>query len=131
VLLRRLAYDAKFERKLLRQPTFNHSFLTAAGDTNPSLSWSLSQSIGRQAGGSVFASCLLYSIITASDRTEGFYSREKVSFEELNDERQPTRDKKGKLIKIREDDEGEEMSLSMAALTQQNEFDNRMSSTTE
>jgi hypothetical protein len=101
------------------KPTFNHSFLTAAGHTNQSLSWSLSQSIGRQAGGSVFASCLLYSIITASDRTEGFYSREKVSFEELNDEGQPTGDKKGKLIKIREDDEGEEISLSMAALTQQ------------
>jgi hypothetical protein len=101
------------------KPTFNHTFLTAAGSKHPSLSWSLSQTVGRQAGGSVFATCLLNSIITASDRTEGFYSGGKDYFEELNDKGQPMGDMKRKLIKVRENDEGEEMSFSMAALTQQ------------
>jgi hypothetical protein len=101
------------------KPTSNHTFLTAAGSQNPSLSWSLSQTVGRQAGGSVFATCLLNSIITASDRTEGFYSRGKGYFEELDEKGQTTGDMKEKLIKVREDDEGEVISLSMAALTQQ------------
>ncbi|KIN06972.1 hypothetical protein OIDMADRAFT_150218 [Oidiodendron maius Zn] len=69
------------------KPRFNHTFLTAAGSESESISWSLSQTVGRQAGGSVFATCLLNSIITASDRTG--------------------------------DDKGEDISLSMAALTQQ------------
>ncbi|KAH8588568.1 hypothetical protein B0O99DRAFT_638995 [Bisporella sp. PMI_857] len=101
------------------KPAFNHSFLTAAGSEDESLSWPLSQTVGRQAGGSVFATCLLNSIITASDRTEGFYSGKKVYFEELNDKGQPTGDMEGKLIKVQENDEGEDISLSMAALTQQ------------
>jgi hypothetical protein len=101
------------------KPTFNHSFLTAAGSQNTSLSWSLSQTVGRQAGGSIFATCLLHSIITASDRTEGFYSGGKVYLEELDDKGQPTGHIEGKLIKVQENDEGEDISLSMAALTQQ------------
>jgi hypothetical protein len=101
------------------KPTFNHTFLTAAGSENMSLSWSLSQTVGRQAGGSVFATCLLNSIITASNRTEELYSRGNDYLEELNDERRPTGDMKGTLIKVKRDDEGEEIDLSMAALTQQ------------
>ena len=77
------------------KPTFNHSFLTAAGPDNESFSWSLSQSIGRQAGGSVFATCLLRAITTTLDRTTN------------------------KLIKVEGDDMEEESSLTMAALTKQ------------
>ena len=108
-------YNSNFDVK----PTFNHSFLTAAGAKNKSLSWALSQSVGRQAGGSVFATCLLNSIITASDRAEGFYNGERKDSDESKDEGQSSGDFKGNLIKVHEDDEGEEMSLSMAALTRQ------------
>jgi len=83
------------------KPMFNHSFLTAAGSDDPSFSWSLSQTAGRQAGGSIFATCLLNSIITAFD-SEG----------------QPTRDMEGKLIKVEKDDTGKEICLSMTGLTQ-------------
>lgn len=62
-----------------------YTFLTAAGFETASISWSLSQTVGRQAGGSVFATYLLNSIITATDRTGGFYNGEKGYFEELND----------------------------------------------
>jgi hypothetical protein len=96
-------------------PTFNHSFLTAAGLENPSLSWSLSQTVGRQAGGSIFATCLLNSIVTASDRTQGIYSGERVNSDDLDDT--------GKLVKVREDNDGEQIALSMAALTQQIVFE--------
>ena len=95
------------------KPAFNHSFLTAAGSQNTSLSWSLSQTVGRQAGGSVFATCLLQSIITASDRTEGVYSRE------LNDKGQPSGNMEGKLVKVQENDKGDDISLSMVGLIQQ------------
>ncbi len=68
----------------------------------------------------MFATCLLNSVITASDGTEGFYTREEGSPEELGDEGQPL---KGKLVKIKEDDEGEEFYDSMAALTQQVQYE--------
>ncbi|TAQ85596.1 hypothetical protein B7494_g6083 [Chlorociboria aeruginascens] len=83
------------------KPAFNHSFLAAAGRENESLSWSVSQSVGRQAGGSVFASCLLHSVIMASDREEGIGGVD------------------GKLIRVEKDDQGEYISDSMAALTKQ------------
>jgi hypothetical protein len=101
------------------KPTFNHTFLAAAELKHPSLSWSLSQTVGRQAGGSVFATCLLNSIITASDRTEGFYNGEKICTEELSDKGRPTGNMVEKLIKVQEDNKGEDISLSIAALTQQ------------
>ncbi|KUJ17161.1 uncharacterized protein LY89DRAFT_718821 [Mollisia scopiformis] len=87
-----------FNKNFDKKPLFNHSFLTAAGAGTPSWSWGISETVGQQAGGSVFATCLLNSIITISDRKEGSIAKEK-------------------LIKVKEDDEGEE--LSMAGLTQQ------------
>ncbi|KAL3422275.1 hypothetical protein PVAG01_06431 [Phlyctema vagabunda] len=81
------------------KPAFNHSFLTAAGSQNESLSWSLSQTAERQAGGSFFATCLPQSIITASDTTEGFYMSETGYIEELDDEGRPTGKMERKLVK--------------------------------
>jgi hypothetical protein len=80
------------------KPTFNHSFLAAAGNDTQSLSWDISKSIGRQAGGTIFATYLLDSIITACDGTE----------------EQSTRGREENLVGV--NNEGQE-SHTMAALT--------------
>ncbi|KAL2063113.1 hypothetical protein VTL71DRAFT_6185 [Oculimacula yallundae] len=87
------------------KPKFNHTFLTAAGAENESLSWDVSQTIGQQAGGSVFATCLINSMIIASGD-----SNNEARSSELGEE---------KLIKLREDDQGDKFSSTFAALTSQ------------
>ena len=99
------------------KPMFNHSFLTAAKHDTQSISWSVSQSMGRQSGGSVFATCLLNSLITASDKTEDYHSEEKVHPKELNDKGHLSGEMEGKLYQVEQDDEGEDLDISMAALT--------------
>ncbi|EPE27324.1 hypothetical protein GLAREA_03239 [Glarea lozoyensis ATCC 20868] len=73
------------------KPALNLTIITAAGNENESLSWPVSQTAGRQAGGSVFATCLLEAIYTASDN--------------------------GKLSMISEEDCGVNLSDTMAGLT--------------
>lgn len=80
------------------KPSFNHSILTAAGPSQMSISWAVSETAGRQAGGSIFATCLLNSILTATDRTE-------------------ESDNKGQLVKVNE--KGADFEFTMAALTNQ------------
>jgi hypothetical protein len=80
------------------KPIFNHSFLTAADNDNVSLSWAVSQTVGKQAAGSVFATCLLQSIITTST-TEGWGMEERLS-------------------SVNQNNEGQFMADTMAALSQ-------------
>lgn len=51
------------------KPKFNYTILTAAGIKKESLSWPEIQTAGRQAGGSVFATCLLNSIVAVSENS--------------------------------------------------------------
>jgi hypothetical protein len=100
------------------KPTFNQSLFTAVGHGNESISWSVSQTVGRQTGGSVLATCLLNSITTATDARKGFYGVEGTHSNE-GSYPETTGYIKKKLVRIKDDDKGQNISPSMAALTQQ------------
>ncbi|XMA19744.1 hypothetical protein WAI453_012535 [Rhynchosporium graminicola] len=91
----------------LVKPLFNHNFFTAADKELESLSWPVSKTIGRQAGGSPFATMLAASIMIASKEVQKSDDRGRL-----------TGSTHTTLTKIEEDDEGQRLSLTMVGLVE-------------
>ncbi|KAH9218098.1 hypothetical protein DL95DRAFT_434438 [Leptodontidium sp. 2 PMI_412] len=62
----------KYESRRQSRARFNLTMITGAGEANISLSWAMSLSAGRRAGGGMLASCLIQALMTSSEESSDF-----------------------------------------------------------
>ncbi|KAG4413865.1 hypothetical protein IFR04_013009 [Cadophora malorum] len=62
----------KYESRADSRARFNCTFLTGAGAANVSLSWAMSLSAGRRAGGGMLTTCVIHALMTMSEQSRDF-----------------------------------------------------------